>query len=89
MLAAALTACGPSSPALKVDRVAFLDIDNLTGDDALSWVAESLPVMASSQLTGVGKILPIRGSSSREAAAARANHLVHGYVDRRKGALHF
>ncbi len=45
--------------------------------------------MASEQLIGVGKILPIRGSSSREAAAARANHLVHGYVDRRKGGLHY
>jgi tetratricopeptide (TPR) repeat protein len=45
--------------------------------------------MASAQLTGVGNILPIRGSSSREAALARANHLVHGYVDLRNGKPHF
>lgn len=69
--------------------MAFLDIENLTGDEALTWISDAIPVMASTQLTGVGKILPIRGSSSREAASARANHLVHGYVDRRKGALHF
>lgn len=85
----ALAGCGPSTPALKVDRVAFLDIENLTGDESLDWIAAAIPAMASSQLTGVNKILPIRASSSREAATAQANHLVHGYFDRRKDSLHF
>jgi tetratricopeptide (TPR) repeat protein len=45
--------------------------------------------MAAQQLSGVGSIIPLRGGSSREAVALRANHMVHGYFDRRKGALHF
>ncbi|MEI9815018.1 MAG: hypothetical protein WDO18_21280 [Acidobacteriota bacterium] len=90
-VAAALlvSACGPSSAPSAVDRVAFLDIDNLTGDESLDWIAGAVPVMASAELAGVGKILPARVSSSREAAAQRAGHSVQGYVDRRQGNLHF
>lgn len=40
-------------------------------------------------MTGVGRILPVRADSSRDAALLAANQLVHGYFDRRKGSLHF
>lgn len=45
--------------------------------------------MASAQLTGVGKVLPFRVDSSREAAVVAATQMVHGYFDRRGGKLHF
>lgn len=84
-----LWSCGQSGPSALIDRVAFLDIDNLTGDESLAWVADAVPAIASRQLAGVGKIVPLRGSSSREAVALRADRAVHGYFDRRHGKLHF
>ena len=45
--------------------------------------------MAAEQLAGVGRILPLRADSSREAAVGGATQLIHGYYDRRKGATHF
>lgn len=69
--------------------MAFLSLDNLSGDDALTWMAEAVPNMAAAQLAGVGKILPLRADSSREAAAGAATQMVHGYFDRRGGKLHF
>ena len=50
---------------------------------------EAVPAIAANQLTGVGRILPVRGDTSREAALVGANTLIHGYFDRRNGALHF
>lgn len=84
-----LSACGPATTTSTTDRVVFLDVDNLTGEDSLAWVAKAVPVMAAQQLAGVGKIVPLRGSTSREAVALRADRLVHGYFDRRRGKLHF
>jgi Flp pilus assembly protein TadD len=72
-----------------VDRVAFLTVDNLSGDDSLSWMRDAIPVMAGTQLAGVGKIVPVRGSDSTDAARERAQHIVHGYFDQRGGKLHF
>jgi tetratricopeptide (TPR) repeat protein len=72
-----------------VERVAFLSIDNLSGDESLSWMSLAVPSIASAQLAGVGRILPLRADTSRDAAAVGATQLVHGYFDRRKGALHF
>lgn len=45
--------------------------------------------MAFRQLAGVGTIVPLRGGTSREATALRADRAVHGYFDRRHGKLHF
>lgn len=85
----AVTSCNSSGPPLKVDRVAFLRVDNLTGDPSLDWISDVLPVIAANQLTGTGNLLPLRASGSVEATGAGANHMVHGYVDRRGGKLHF
>lgn len=85
----ALTACAPSSPPRTVERVAFLSLDNLSGDDSLAWMGEAVPNIAAAQLAGVGKILPLRADSSREAAVVAATQMVHGYFDRRGGKLHF
>ncbi len=50
---------------------------------------EAVPAAATAQLVGVGKILASHVESSREASAFSANTLIHGYFDRRRGALHF
>ncbi|MEO8096884.1 MAG: hypothetical protein ABI811_04240 [Acidobacteriota bacterium] len=73
--------------------MALLTLDNLTGDESLSWLRDAVPAATGDQLTGVGKILPLRVDATREAHNAEASLLVHGYFDRRgapaNGALHF
>ena len=86
---ASLSGCGPSAPPPLVERVSFLTVENLTGDASLSWIQDAVPAMAASQLSGVGRILPFHGDTSRDAAAIAANTLIHGYFDRRRGALYF
>ena len=65
MWLAALSACAPKASSLTVDRIVFLDIDNLTGEDSLDWMARAIPVMAGQQLSGLGKILP-KGPGNQE-----------------------
>lgn len=83
------TSCGPSSLPPAIERVALLTVENLTGDASLSWMQDAVPSVAAAQLAGVGRILPFHGDTSRDAAAVAANTLIHGYFDRRRGAVHF
>jgi tetratricopeptide (TPR) repeat protein len=72
-----------------MERVAFLTLDNLSGDPSLSWIGDAVPSAAMAQLAGVGGMVPVRGDTSREAAASAATRLIHGYFDIRRKALHF
>ena len=84
---AALAGC--RSPAPATERIAFLTLDNLTGDASLDWIRRAVPAMASAQLTGVNRIVPLRADALRDAYNAKATRFVHGYFDRRGGQLHF
>lgn len=85
---AACAACSRSRSA--VERVAFLPFENLSGDAALDWVSSAGPKIARDQLLGVtGGTVPIQASALRDAYAAGAERLVHGYFDKRQGSLHF
>ncbi|MEP6961379.1 MAG: tetratricopeptide repeat protein [Acidobacteriota bacterium] len=75
-----------------MDRIAFLTLDNLTGDESFSWLRDAVPAAAGDQLTGVGKIVALRADSTRDAQNLEATRMVHGYFDRRRKsdqALHF
>ena len=86
---AVLSACTGSAPPRPLERVAFLKVDNLSGDAALDWIAEAVPSAAATQLAGVERVLPLRADSSRDGAVLAATQLVHGYFDLRRNALHF
>lgn len=72
-----------------MERIALLSLDNLTGDDSSAWMTQAVPNVVTAQLTGVGRIIPFRADTSREAAAGGATQMLHGYFDRRGGTLHF
>ncbi|MEO5925761.1 MAG: tetratricopeptide repeat protein [Bryobacteraceae bacterium] len=66
-----------------------MTLDNLSGDESLSWMREAVPVAATAQLAGVARVRASHVESSREASILAPNTLIHGYFDRRRGALHF
>jgi Flp pilus assembly protein TadD len=70
-------------------RIALLPFDNLTANPALDWIASAAPAIVAEQLTGAAAVFPLRAQTLGEAYAARATRFVHGYFDRRGGALHF
>jgi tetratricopeptide (TPR) repeat protein len=72
-----------------VERVAVLSFDNLSGDESLAWMTDAVPTAVAAELAGVDGVLPMRADTSREASAIAATQLIHGYFNRRKGALHF
>ena len=92
-MAAACAACSRSRTT-GTERVAFLPFENLTGDAALDWISAAGPKIVTDQLLGgaVGAV-PIQVAALRDAYAAGANQIVHGYFDHRGSsaneALHF
>jgi tetratricopeptide (TPR) repeat protein len=77
-----------------VERVAFLPFENLSDDNALDWIAAAGPRIVMDQLLGgAGGTVPIQVGALRDAYAAGAHKLVHGYFEKRRGAvqgaLHF
>jgi len=76
-----------------VERVAFLPIENLSGDQSLDWLAAVAPRIVTDQLLGgAAATVPIQVSAVREAYATSATKLVHGYFEKRRaapGVLHF
>jgi len=87
MLAVALAGCRSSGTG--TERIAFLTLDNLTGDASLDWIRRAVPAMASSQLIGVHDVVALRAEVLRDAYTSKATRFVHGYFDRRGGQLHF
>jgi len=87
-LLVALAGCR-SSTAPALERIAFLTLDNLTGDASLDWIKRAVPAILTVQLTGVNKIVPLQANALRDAYNAKATRFVHGYFDRRGGKLHF
>ena len=69
--------------------MAFLTLDNLTGDASLDWVRRAVPAIASSQLTGAKSVVALRAEVLRDAYSLKATRFVHGYFERRAGQLHF
>lgn len=84
----ALAACR-TSPDAAAERIAFLTLDNLTGEASLDWIGRAVPAMASEQLTGVSRIVPVPAGVLRDAYNAQATRFVHGYFERRGGQLRF
>ena len=73
-----------------MERVAFLPFENLSGDQGLDWIAAAGPRIVTDQLLGgAAATIPIQVSAVRDAYATTATKLVHGYFEKRKGALHF
>jgi tetratricopeptide (TPR) repeat protein len=82
-----LAACRSSAP--PVERIAFLTLENLTGESSLDWMRRAVPAIVSAQLTGAGRIVPLRAETVRDAYNGKATHFVHGYFERRGGKLRF
>jgi tetratricopeptide (TPR) repeat protein len=72
-----------------VERIALLPFDNLTAEPDLEWIASAAPAIVAEQLNGAAAVLPLRAQTLGDAYASRATRFVHGYFDRRGGALHF
>lgn len=87
-MAAGSLSCSHSRSAAQ--RVAFLPLENLTGDAALDWISSAGPKIARSQLLGGDvRIVPVQVGALREAYASGASQLVHGYFEKRREKLHF
>ena len=72
------------------ERVAFLPLENLTGDAALDWISSAGPKIARGQLLGGDvRIVPVQAGALREAYGSGASQLVHGYFEKRREGLHF
>jgi tetratricopeptide (TPR) repeat protein len=73
-----------------IQRVALLPLENLSGDTALDWIASAAPRVVNGQLMGgTAATLPIEVAAVRDAYAAGAGKLVHGYFEKRGQDLHF
>jgi tetratricopeptide (TPR) repeat protein len=74
-----------------VERVAVLPFENLSGDPALEWIAAAGPKILADQLLGdaTSGSVPTLAPALRDAYAASATRLVHGYFDKRRQSLHF
>lgn len=71
------------------ERIAFLTLDNQTGDASLDWLKRIVPTMAAAQLTGVGRIAALRAEVVRDAYSAKATRFIHGYYTGQNGQLQF
>ncbi len=70
--------------------MAFLPFENLSGDSTLDWLSSAGPRIARDQLLGIaGGTVPVPANALRDAYAAGADRLVHGYFDKRHGSVHF
>lgn len=97
-LAAILLVAGPACsrrPRSAAQRIAILQVDNLSGDTSLDWIAAAAPRILASQLSGVPDTTPLLANSASDAYAAGATRLLRGYFDDRDAAsngsapLHF
>jgi Flp pilus assembly protein TadD len=87
-VAAACAACSRSRH--PGERVAFLPLENLTGDAALDWIAATGPKIVTDQLLGgASGAVPVQVAALRDAYASGAARLVHGYFEKRRQGLHF
>ena len=91
LVAAACAACSRSrNGTQQVERIAFLPLENLTGDAALDWIAAAGPKIVTDQLLGgAAGAVPIQVAALRDAYASGAAQLVHGYFEKRRQILHF
>jgi tetratricopeptide (TPR) repeat protein len=87
-VAIACAAC--SRPGNVIERIAVLPFENLTGDAALDWIATAGPAIVIDQLLGgAARAVPVQAGALRDAYAAGATQLVHGYFEKRHQSLHF
>jgi Tfp pilus assembly protein PilF len=92
LAAAACAACSRSRN--PVERVAFLPLENLSGDAALDWISAAGPKIVTDELLGDGTraasgIVPLQSGALRDAYASGATQLVHGYFEKRRQKIHF
>lgn len=87
LAACALAACGPAQEPPPAPRLAFLTVENLTGDSGLDWMSRALPAIAVAQLAGGARVAAFTAHTAPEAHAGGATQLVHGTLDRRAGKL--
>jgi hypothetical protein len=85
----ALTGCRKPAAGNLAERLAFLTLDNETGDASLDWMKRIVPTMAAAQLTGVGRIVPLRAEVMRDAYSTKATRFIHGNFTRQNGQLRF
>jgi hypothetical protein len=69
--------------------VAWLTLDNLTGEPALDWLRQAVPTMAASQIAGLDRWHPFRADTTGDAVLGGAQTAVHGFYERRAGKLRF
>jgi hypothetical protein len=69
--------------------VAVLPFENLTGDPALDWMKSAVTRVVGAQLNGSAHTVPLLVATLRDATQLGATRILHGYFDRRRGALHF
>ena len=68
-----------------MQRVAFLPLENLSGDAALDWISSAGPKIVTDELLGGGaRAVPLQVGALRDAYASGATQLVHGYVEKRQ-----
>ena len=86
MLVAAVCGACSRSRNTAVERVAFLPIENLTGDAALDWISSAGPTIVNDELLGgAANAVPVPVGTVGDAYASGATQLVHGYVEKRRG----
>lgn len=73
----------------RVDRIAVLPFENLTGDTSLDWVAASAATIVASDMAGTSNIVPVRAGNTSEGYLAAADRFVHGYFTGANGTLRF
>jgi len=87
MFAAVLCGACSRSRNPAMERVAFLPFQNLTGDAALDWISSAGPTIVDDELLGgAAHAVPVQAGALRDAYAAGATQLVHGYVEKRRGS---
>lgn len=87
MFAAVLCGACSRSGNPAMERVAFLPFQNLTGDAALDWISSAGPTIVNDELLGgAAHAVPVQAGALRDAYAAGATQLVHGYVEKRRGS---
>jgi hypothetical protein len=73
-----------------VERVAFLPLENLSGDATLDWISYAGPRIVNDELLGdAARAVPAHVDALRDAYAFGATQLVHGYVEKRRQGFHF
>ena len=77
------------APSPRIQRLAILPFENLTGDPALDWVQLAAPTIVAAGLTGLPHESAVRVETPSDAYRGSATRLVHGYFSGGQSALHF